>query len=167
MSFTIREIEKYSKIQLDTAEWVAERVVYICKVLSEEVEGLSEIIQNQKEVFEKEHSDLMTMKQLAYRLKYVTLSDITIVPSVPQFFEPGEIKTFKLHLPRNSAVRHIGLAFVNLNDAFCRRLAESMVTYFEGYNISIVFILDLHGEFFIDIRTNGINRPEDYPYYPL
>ena len=80
MTFTPREIRKHSETQYKTAGWVAERLVYMCKIFSEEVREASKIIQNQKEVFEKEHKEVdyrvrldTTMSEMADKLKLVKM----------------------------------------------------------------------------------------------
>lgn len=174
MSFTIREIEKYSKIQYEVAEWAAERIIYICKVFSDEIEEMSKKIENQKEVFEKEHSGRMTMKKLAFKLRDAAMSDIKVIPNLPKYNNP-EITQYKLELSSDHVVAHVGLAFIDFKNSSttcsCFRLAESIIKYFEDYNLSIVFMDDsegkVQGKFFIDVRTNGIIRPEDSPFYPL
>lgn len=170
MSFTIREIEKYSKIQYEVAEWAAERIVYMCKLFSNEAEELSKKIENQKEVFEKEHRNTLTMSKLAFRLKDVRMADIEIVPNLPEYHSV-EITQYQLKTSLSHVISHLGLSYINSRDSqatcSCFRMAESMVNYFEKYNLSIVFKNGTPSGFFIEIRTNGVSRPEDSPFYPL
>ena len=93
MTLTIREYRKYSNIQRKTAEWVAERIVYICKSLSKEIKDMSLTIRNQKEVFEKEHkimnetTDLdhcETMTELVNQLSEINMSKVSIKPNLTE-----------------------------------------------------------------------------------
>lgn len=174
MTFTPREIRKYSEIQYKTAQWVAERLVYMCKIFSEEVREASKIIQNQKEVFEREHEEVhyvlrlsITMKELADKLKSVKMKDLKITPN-----EGGEITTYHLRINREHILNHLGIAlnggvflyndWVCLKDAFCANIARSMTDYFEQYNLTIIFKYDYSKNLaFIDVRTNGL-IPSDF-----
>lgn len=176
MSLTLREIIKYSKIQKETAKWVAERFVYMCKVYSKEVEELSKVVQNQAEVFEKEHSEevfdklyyyrvnddyILTMKKLAERLKKVNIKDFEIVSNNSR--NEGQIRTYHLSLYHGHVLSHLGMALNKgwnnrkLEDAFCSKIAQGMIDYFEQYELTLLFQFSMVG-CDIDIRTNGI-RP--------
>lgn len=174
MTFTPREIRKHSKTQYKTAKWVAERLVYMCKIFSEEVREASKIIQNQKEVFEKEHKEVdyklrldTTMSEMADKLKLVKMKDLEIVPN-----EGGEITTYHLKISPEHILSHLGIAlnggchfynhWIPLRDGFCTRIALSMQDYFEQYNLTLVFKFDCTKNLsFIDVRTNGL-IPSDF-----
>lgn len=182
MTLTIREINKYSKIQKETAEWVAERFVYMCKIHAKEVEKLSTVIQNQEEVFEKEHANYdgllqfgrepaKTMKELADKLKRVKMNDFEILP-----YETKEITTYYLNIDITHVLSHLGMALNGrllipnlcdrkLDDAFCRNIAQTMIDYFEQYNLTVIFQYTSRSLVFlchISVRTNGLVSSDLY-----
>ena len=173
MTLTPKEIKKYSKIQKQTAEWVAERTVYICKLQSAEMFELSKIIQNQKEVFEKEHKEHscllrfeMTMFEFADKLRKVKMSDFDYKEN------SGEVTTYRICVEKYHILGHIFSAYNSgfntvtgwekINDPFCKNIAESFINYFKGFNIDLVINYDWESHSHqIDVRTNGL-VPSDF-----
>lgn len=168
MTFTPKEVRKYSRIQKQTAEWVAERIVYICKLQSADMLEKSKTIQNQKEVFEKEHREHscllrfeMTMSELADRLKKVRISDFHYKEN------PGEVTTYRLCVHKYHILGHIFSAYNSgfvtvlgwkeINDPFCKYIAESFINYFKEFNIDLIIYYDWKScSHQIDVRTNGL-----------